>query len=363
METYDVGSLPPRLSDETLGRGADAYSSLQHLLGGSPEAEAFEAEVIRGLVDKLRAGLDIPNYPQFRDMNQMFFKLMRGLSREGDIYISHGISMRPGASIPEVEVVKGNISLIVDEAGIDHLRLKLCVTGPYTLSLQFGYRDGRLMEELADALSAIVESSIFKVKRGETALLAVDEPAFGLLDDPLLDRGSEGRESLLRAWERLFASASSRGLETIIHLHDTSDTLYLEAEHLDIIESHVDDPLYRDEKMISRVLEADKRVKASISRSDFDALIAQRLNIPAGSEEAPHRIGEVWSEIRRGRLRAVDFLEDVKLMERRLRFIVERFGAENVPYAGPECGLKGFPDYDSALEVLRRVSEAASKSI
>ena len=50
-------------------------------------------------------------------------------------------------------------------------------------------------------------------------------------------------------------------------------------------------------------------------------------------------------------------------MERRLRFIVERFGIENVPYAGPKCGLKGFPNYDSALEVLGRVSEAASKSI
>ncbi|HDI53024.1 MAG TPA: hypothetical protein ENF89_02605 [Candidatus Bathyarchaeota archaeon] len=317
---------------------------------------------MRGLIDKLRAGLDIPNYPQFRDMNEMFLKLLRGLHREGETYLPYGVSARPRASIPEVEAIKRHISLILDEAGIGHLRLKLCVAGPYTLSLQLRCRDGWLMEELAEALSDIVENSIFRVKRGETTLLAVDEPAFALLDDPLLDRGSEGRESLLRAWEKLFTSASSRGLETILHLHDASDTLYLEADHLDIVESHVDDPLYRDERLIRRVVEADKMVKAAISKSDFDALIAQRLGIPIGSDEAPSRIGEVWSEIRGGRLRSVNFLEDMELMERRLRFIVERFGAENVPYAGPECGLKGFPDYDSAIEVLRRVSEAASFS-
>ena len=317
--------------------------------------------LLQALVDKLRAGVDIPNYPQFRDMNQMFLKLLRGVIRRGDAYISYGVTARPKASIPEVEVIKRNLSLIQDEAEIDYLRMKLCVTGPYTLSLQFSYRDGSLMEELAAALSRILEASIFKVRRGETALLAVDEPTFGLVDDPLLDRGSEARESLLKSWEKIFSTASSKGLETIIHLHDTSDLLYLEVEHLDIVESHVDDPLYSDDRIIGSVLKAGKRVKASISRSDFDALIAQRLNIPAGSEEVPSRVGEVWSEIRRGRLRAVDFLEDVELMERRLRLIVERFGAENVPYAGPECGLKGFPDYDSALEVLRRVSEVASK--
>ena len=354
-----MGSLPPRVSTETLERGAETYVSLQHLLGESPEAETFEKVLLGSLIDKLRAGIDIPNYPQFRDMNEMFLKLLRGHIKDGDVYISYGITAKPRASIPEVEVIKRNLSLILDEAEIDHLRIKLCVTGPYTLSFQFRHRDGRLMEELSAALSRILEASIFKVRRGETALLAVDEPTFGLLDDPLLDRGSEGRESLLRAWERLFTSASSRGLETILHLHDASDTLYLEADHLNIVESHVDDPLYRDERLIRRVAEADKMVKAAISRSDFDALIAEGLGL--GSEETPSRIGAIWSEVREGKLEADRFLEDVELMRRRLRLIIERFGAENVPYAGPECGLKGFPNYGSALETLRRVSEASSK--
>jgi len=39
--------------------------------------------------------------------------------------------------------------------------------------------------------------------------------------------------------------------------------------------------------------------------------------------------------------------------------MVGRFGIERVPYAGPECGLRGFPTYECALECLRRVSSAA----
>jgi len=45
-------------------------------------------------------------------------------------------------------------------------------------------------------------------------------------------------------------------------------------------------------------------------------------------------------------------------MKNRLVKVVERFGAERVPYAGPECGLKGYPTYETAIECLRRVSSA-----
>ena len=46
-------------------------------------------------------------------------------------------------------------------------------------------------------------------------------------------------------------------------------------------------------------------------------------------------------------------------MKNRLKKIIETFGTEKVPYAGPECGLKGFPTYNCAIEYLKRVSEAA----
>lgn len=293
-------------------------------------------------------------------MNQMFLNLLTRYSESREGHIAHGIRARPGASIPEMEVIKRNLSNIADRADVDHVRVKLCITGPYTLSLLFKNRDGDLIEELGAALSAIAEASIFKRRKGEAVLLAVDEPAFSLIDDPLLDRGSEGRENLIRAWRKLLWKASSRGLETIIHLHATTDPLYLHVEQLDIVESHVDDPIYRDERAVGEILGVGKRVKASISRVDLDALIAERLGVGLDSPEATYKIGAAWSEVKRGSMRVELFLEDVELIRRRLKKIISRLGEENVPYAGPECGLRGFPSYESALENLRRVSRATS---
>ena len=48
-------------------------------------------------------------------------------------------------------------------------------------------------------------------------------------------------------------------------------------------------------------------------------------------------------------------------MAKRLGVIIEEFGPENVPYAGPECGMGGWPAYEYAMEGLRRVSEAVAK--
>jgi methionine synthase II (cobalamin-independent) len=45
-------------------------------------------------------------------------------------------------------------------------------------------------------------------------------------------------------------------------------------------------------------------------------------------------------------------------MKKRLTKILELFGENRVPYAGPECGLRSFPTYESALECLRRVVES-----
>jgi len=48
-------------------------------------------------------------------------------------------------------------------------------------------------------------------------------------------------------------------------------------------------------------------------------------------------------------------------MKKRLKKIQETFGAERVPYAGPECGLGGFPSYGVAIEYLRRVTDVVKQ--
>ena len=54
LKSCDVGSMPGKYS---------------------PEA------VLKGYADKKNAGIDIPNYPQLRDMNEMFLELANCLER------------------------------------------------------------------------------------------------------------------------------------------------------------------------------------------------------------------------------------------------------------------------------------------
>jgi methionine synthase II (cobalamin-independent) len=207
-----------------------------------------------------------------------------------------------------------------------------------------------------------VENSIFNDKHGRISLVSVDEPVFGLQDDPLIDFGSGGRESLRKAWESIFHKVRSKNAQTVMHLHSTTDELFWDVASLEIIDSHVDDPLHQMEKTKEKLESTDKFLKASIAFSEFDNLIRRRI-ISNSREKLTEistneKIAETWKGIGHGRIDPETFLEDVEVMKGRLLEVVGRFGVERVPYAGPECGLKGFPTYKSAVECLRRVSSA-----
>ncbi|MFB0557914.1 MAG: hypothetical protein ACETVY_02245 [Candidatus Bathyarchaeia archaeon] len=359
LRTYDVGSLPLRVEEASIREGARKSQTVLSLVGVSDEAsKVFESEVVSAFMDKLWTGMDIPNYPQFRDMNEMFFELIQGIKKEEGGYVAlRAPSAKPSSIIPEVDVLRKNASQIRDDAGIDKVRVKACLTGPYTLSSFFQAKTPKLFEDLGHALADIVSRSIFDTRHGEVSLVCIDEPVIGFLNDPLLDYGSEGRGALRRAWDEVFRIATAKGLETSMHLHDTSDDLFWEVEHLGIVESHVDDPLYAQETTKRRLEDTDKRLKASISITLFDKLIESHLRKEGRIGDIQQGIGEVWDKIRLGRADPFTFIEDPALLMKRLRSVVERFGEELVPYAGPECGLGSWPTYETAFECLRRISK------
>ena len=118
-------------------------------------------------------------------------------------------------------------------------------------------------------------------------------------------------------------------------------------------------------KKTGELLESkDKFLKASIAVNDFDVLIKKR--IVADSQEkltesdVNERIADAWTGIKNRKIDPAIFLETVDMMKNRLVKVVERFSAERVLYAGPECGLKGYPTYENALDCLRRVSSVVA---
>lgn len=359
IKSSDVGSLPFLGDTKSFLDGATRFWKCPD----EDSVKYFEEMVVKGFIDKVETEIDVPTYPQFRDMNKMFLAMVGGVEKVKEGYIeTNRLSLRVDRNqIPEVSVIKGNSQQIYERAG-GPFRVKVCITGPYTLSSLFVYRDTEIFRRLGGVILKIVENSIFDEKHGGVELVILDEPVFGLQDDPLIDYGAEGRENLREAWESIFRKVRSRSVQGCMHLHNTADELFWEVDSLSIIESHVSDPIYGMKKTADRLESSDKFLRASICTVNFDELIKNRIVATSKQEMSEsvlnQRIAEIWNRIRSGKVDPIIFIDNVKLMKERLVKIVDRFGEERVPYAGPECGLKGFPTYESAMECLRRVSNA-----
>ena len=357
IKSCDSGSLPSVGDSEKFLDGSKRFSLRQK----DASTEYFEKRVVESFLDKLGVGIDVPNYPQFRDMNEMILCMMDGLEKLKEGYLETAVPslMTDNSQIPEVLAIEQNSQLIQEKAG-KPFEVRVCVTGPYTLASLFPYRDEGTFSRLGNVISQILENNLFSNKHGKTSLVSVDEPFFGLLDDPHIDFGSSGRENLLASWETIFSKVKSKDAQTLIHLHSTANQLFWDVESLDVIDSHVDDPLIRMKKTGELLESRDKFLKASVAVNDFDTLIKEKIVADSpdklAESDVNEKIADVWTGIKNGKVDSEQFLETVGTMKGRLVKVVERFGAERVLYAGPECGLKGCPTYEIAFECLRRVS-------
>ncbi|UCE29703.1 MAG: hypothetical protein JSV85_03015 [Candidatus Bathyarchaeota archaeon] len=359
IRSCDAGSMPFFGDAERFLEGARYFES-------SPTEEAseyFERSILGCFLDKLRVGIEVPNYPQFRDMNKMFLEMIKGAKKTKDGYAETDIlSLTPKESrMPEVSVIRRNSQQIHERIG-KPFQVRICVTGPHTLSSLFTHRDPGIISRLGEMISRIVENNLFNTKHGSVGLVTLDEPTFGLLDDPLIDWGSDGREHLQTAWESVLRKAKSKKTQTCIHLHNTADELFWNVKPLDMIESHVDDPLYHTKKTKEALESTDKLLKASVCVTDFDRLVRESITATSHQKTSEivvnEEIANIWKQLRDGKLNPEIFLESNKLMKRRLVKMVKQFGVERIPYAGPECGLGGFLTGECALGYLRRVSGA-----
>jgi 5-methyltetrahydropteroyltriglutamate--homocysteine methyltransferase len=362
VQSYDVGSLPLFGSLDTFMRGTESFEA-----GVCDEwAVSFEKSMVKVFSDKLAVGVDTPNFPQFRDMNEMFLSMIAGVERLKEGFVETGrLTLKAGKGcLPEVLAIKKNADELRERFGKPFL-MKICVTGPYTLASFFPFRTSESFSKIGEVISQIVDANIFCEEGGCVGFVSVDEPLFGLVDDALIDRGSLGRENLLKAWSGIFGSAKARKAVTCLHLHNTSDELFWAAESLDVVESHVDDSLYQLEETKKRLERGNKVLKASVCLTDFDRLIRENLKAasPTLSDLAlDDAVAQVWRKLRKNTIAPEVFLDTPSVMKKRAEQIIAKFGVERVPYVGSECGLRGFPTYESAIECLRRVAGVA-KSI
>jgi 5-methyltetrahydropteroyltriglutamate--homocysteine methyltransferase len=357
IESCDVGSLPFVGDLQKYLAGASKYSQVI-----DDSTEFFENKVVDGFLDKAAVGINVPNFPQFRDMAEMFFDMIEGIEKTNEGYMETApLTLKAEKNtIPEASAIRNRSQEIYEKLG-EPFKLRICVTGPYTLASLFAYKDKGIFARLGNLLTKMFEANIFSSKHGRVQLVSIDEPVFGLVDDPLLDRGSESRENLLKTWEAMTQMIKAKGATSVLHLHATLDELFWEVKALSIIESHVVDPFYQTKRTRDRLETTDKFVKASIAVTDFDQLIRNKITTDSGHKLSEtsinEKMAETWTYVNKQQVDPNSFIEDTILMGKRLTKILELFGENRVLYAGPECGLRSFPTYESALECLRRVAK------
>jgi len=363
IESCDVGSLPFKGDINKFLAGARDYGQVNN-----ESTLLFEDKVVSGFIDKAQAGIDVPNYPQFRDMTQMFIDMIEGLAKVNGGYIETGtLTLKSGKGlIPETQAIKNHSQDIYEKLG-QPFKLRMCITGPYTISSFFAYKDRNTFTRLGTVLAQIIDANIFSNKHRSTKLVSVDEPVFGFIDDPLLDRGSESRENLLKAWETIMHKIQAKGAQTCLHLHNTSDELFWQTKSLNIIESHVNDPFYQAKRTKEQLEATDKSLKASIAITDYDQLIrnqivntsTQKMTDAAINE----KIAETWKNLNAKKTNPLKYLENIETIKHRLKDSIQRFSENRIAYAGPECGTRSFPTYESAIECLKRIAEATHSQI
>ena len=352
MKSVDIGSLPFQGDYEAFNRGAK----------GGGEQQYFEKTVVDYYVGKILAGLDVATYPQLRDMCSMFLDDLSGLVKvEGRYAVLDPLKPRHKC-IAEVDAIFKHSKEIYWKIG-ESFKMRVCITGPYTLSSLLIEPSVEQILDLAEALYQIAEGSVQSNKYGYVEMVAVEEPLLGVVDDPRLDYGGEWSEALLKAWDKIFYAASSRGVLCSMHLHSTSNRIFWGVDRLNIIEAEVEDDIFRSERTRAFLEKQNKKLRASICITDVNKLAekaAERIprynTLPEGQ-----RLAQIWADIKCGREDAATLLESEEEMEARLKQTVNLLGLENIPYAGPECGLKGFLTLDNALLYLKRCSDVVRR--
>ena len=102
IESYDVGSLPPKIKHKEMLELFSAYE--KGVNSGFPQS--LEEIIVETFLDKALAGIDIPNYPQFRDMNEMFLQMINGIEKIKEGYVEiESLSLKHGKEkIPEAHI-------------------------------------------------------------------------------------------------------------------------------------------------------------------------------------------------------------------------------------------------------------------
>ena len=305
----DIGSYPLPKGVRLEGLSPDQYLQL----------------VRDALNQKLRAGVEVPTYPQFRDMIRMFMDPIEN----PDLSESPYLIKREHARIMELQAVPLGQSV------------RVCVTGPIELYISaFGATN---YPDILYALAESVARFLAEAKsEGKMAVASIDEPSLGMSSNIVFSE-----DEIRQALE--IASSPCLGMDCEVHLHSP---LYAEAcarvPGISILgvesAAHPDYLQLIDKKVLE---ETDTYLRAGIARTDILSMSA-RLNEQYGTN--------LWDDPARLEKEILG-LESPPVMKKRLEKAYAQFG-DRLRATGPDCGLGSWPSQELAGKILANCAAA-----
>ncbi|MFB3764668.1 MAG: methionine synthase [Methanotrichaceae archaeon] len=271
---------------------------------------------------KISAGVEVPTYPQFRDMIRMFMDPIENPEFAESPYLIK----EEHADILELKAIPAE------------QKVRVCVTGPIELYISaFGatnYTD--ILYNLAESVARFIEKA---KKENNIAVASLDEPSLGISSNIVFED-----VAILRALEIASAPCEkTRKIDCEVHLHSP---LYAElcarVPGINIIgiesAAHPDYLQLIDRKLLE---DTDTYLRAGIARTDI-------LSMAAGLND---KLGiNLWDDPARLE-KEVMRSESPQMIEKRMGHAYSLFG-DRLRAVGPDCGLGSWPSQTMACMLL-----------
>ncbi len=293
---------------------------------------------------KIDAGVHVPTYPQYQDMNAQFLSIINNPDCAEEPFKVK----EDRARILELEAIETAAAKYRQEHG-EKLDVRICITGPLELYLkEFGGTDYTdILNLLAVSVDRFVKNSIKSAKNFNIKTVSIDEPSIGINPQVMFNDSD-----LITALTTASQSASKHGADVEIHLHSPLHyKLACDTPTISVIgvESAAN-PSYLD--LIDRkVLEdSDSFLRIGVARTDIFNLAAM-LNEKYNTN--------VWKEPAR-LLEIVTDMETPEVVTKRLENAYSMFG-DRIKYVGPDCGLGAWPSQEIAAKLLNNVARGIAE--
>jgi len=284
--------------------------------------------VLDAFKKKIATGLDVVNFPQQYD----------GIKQVGDVI---HLAMAKGsfvvdqdkAVLPEVYLINQEAKALSEEFG-KKIQLRISIFGPLEQYLhevgKTAYAD--VLDGFAETIRRFAKNSILNNKYIETKVVSIDEPSFGF------NNIQATPDVICGVLEKAF---DFQGAVRQIHLHSASGVHdLLCVKNLDVLSFEYAASPSNIEAVPESILEkADKQIRAGVSRTDIDSILAELYEKGVAKPSAEQLV------------------ESEDTIKKRYKVAKEKYG-ERMSFTGPDCGLGGWPSQEAAQLLLEHTVKA-----